>query len=31
MEFYVEADAIVFELLPLLPFHCEASGASHRA
>ena len=29
MEFHVEADTLVFELLTLLPFHREAGGESH--
>lgn len=31
MEFHIEADSVVFELLPLPPFHREAGSASHPA
>lgn len=31
MEFHVDADAVVFELLSLLPFHRETSSASDSA
>lgn len=31
MEFHVYADTVVFELLSLVSFHCETSGASNSA